>query len=160
LREENQLLWWLKTEELQFIEMNLNDLLPANRILCTAYDIMRMSAYYSPPGSSKQFILEAYLNNNKTPSKTIAFKNAIESLPIGISEIILEDFNLEPDEFKKICRVLTSLEQAQEHSKSKNYDTLKIQKPSDFLKKLLPLEEAVEILLCEIALWKLEAGNV
>lgn len=156
VREENQLLWWLKTMSLKSLDIDLSELAPANRIICAAYDLNVLSTYYAFPAASSQFILDAYLASEGKLPKKVSLKSIIEGMSIEHVAKILEGFEKETEEYRHFYPMLEALRIALEHSKSKNQDKTKLPNSAKMLKLDLAVEQAIELALCEIALLRVE----
>lgn len=157
IREENQLLWWLKSMHLESIDQKVTEIPAANRIVCCAYDLCQKTAYYAVPTSAPQFIVEAFLFDNiKESNKPLSVKSLVEGLDIELAAKVLGRFEDELDEYKHFYPLINALKTAHDYSKDKNQNSTKLPPKADVLKLSLSAEEAAELALCEIMLVKLE----
>ncbi|WP_374034311.1 GTPase-associated system all-helical protein GASH [Bdellovibrio bacteriovorus] len=156
IREENQLLWWLKSKSLRYLDLAFSDMPPASRIICCSYDVRAMSAYYSPPASARQFVLEAYSYGDKKVPAKISIKSIVEDISTSHANKILEGFEREADEYRHFYPILNSLRIANENSMMKSLAKTKITAGVQLVKLDLTVDQAIELALCEVTLLKLE----
>lgn len=156
VREENQLLWWLKSMYLESISRGINELPAANRIICCAYDLRQKSHFYVVPASAAQFIVDAFALENAKASDKVTIKSLIEGIDLETAAKILENFEDELDEYRHFYPLMSALKIAFEYAKEKSQTTTKLPPKSDVSKLSISVVDAAELALSEISLAKLE----
>lgn len=152
LREENQLLWWEKTQRLLSFNIEAASLKPNHRIIPCAYDIYQISLYSSLPASSPQLILKSFKTGQAKIPKTLTLKSLLDGLDIKIATTIFDSIDSIPSSLRGYCPIMSIFEDAYKEATLKKLEAIKLPKLSETMSLEFPYEDMIDIVLCEISL--------
>lgn len=152
LREENQLLWWEKTQKLLSLDLEIAQLNPNHRIICCAFDLYELSLYSSMPISAQQLILNSFKKGQSKVPKNLNVKSLIDGINLKIATKIFESLKTVPESLRGFCQVISLLEDAYKDAKLKQLEIVKLPKQSEIGSKEFSVEDIIDLVLSEISL--------